>query len=175
MVASGSGQGGSWHLALAGLMQVEGIPPNSIRWVPATGAATALTDLAAGGVEFVVVLDAGGRGADQGGPHPQPRLHVAEARREFPGRADDRGGDSATSGTRACGAALAGPRGLPKDIATQYETAIKKIWDSAEFQEFMTKRGFDLVYMDSAKFAEFMKTDNEDNGKTLKSLGLAKK
>jgi hypothetical protein len=29
--------------------------------------------------------------------------------------------------------------------------------------------------MDSAKFAEFMKTDNQDNGKTLKSLGLAKK
>jgi len=53
VVASGSGQGGSWHAALAGLMEIEGISPNSIRWVPATGAATALTDLAAGGVEFV--------------------------------------------------------------------------------------------------------------------------
>jgi tripartite-type tricarboxylate transporter receptor subunit TctC len=70
---------------------------------------------------------------------------------------------------------FAAPKGLPKEIATQYETAIKKVWDSAEFQEFMTKRGFDLIYMDSAKFAEFMKTDNQDNGKTLKSLGLAKK
>jgi tripartite-type tricarboxylate transporter receptor subunit TctC len=70
---------------------------------------------------------------------------------------------------------FAAPKGLPKEIAAQYETAIKKIWDSAEFQEFMNKRGFDLVYGDSAKFAEFMKTDNEDNGKTLKSLGLAKK
>jgi hypothetical protein len=39
----------------------------------------------------------------------------------------------------------------------------------------MNKRGFDLVYADSAKFAEFMKTDNQDNGNTLKSLGLAKK
>ena len=34
-------------------MQAEGVAPNSIRWVPSTGAATALTDLAAGGVDFV--------------------------------------------------------------------------------------------------------------------------
>ena len=43
---------------------------------------------------------------------------------------------------------FAAPKGLPKEIATQYETAIKKVWDSAEFQEFMNKRGFDLVYAD---------------------------
>jgi putative tricarboxylic transport membrane protein len=28
--------------------------------------------------------------------------------------------------------------------------------------------------LDSAKYAEFMKTDNEDNGAALESLGLAK-
>ena len=53
VVASGTGQGGSWHVALAGLMQAEGVSPTSIRWVPSTGAATALTDLAAGGIDFV--------------------------------------------------------------------------------------------------------------------------
>ena len=63
---------------------------------------------------------------------------------------------------------------MPKEIAAQYETVIKKIWDSKEFQDFMKQRGFDLVWMDSAKFAAFMKTDNEDVGKTLKTLGLAK-
>jgi hypothetical protein len=31
-----------------------------------------------------------------------------------------------------------------------------------------------IFYLDSAGFAEFMKADNEDNGKALKSLGLAK-
>ena len=61
---------------------------------------------------------------------------------------------------------FAAPKGLPKEIAAQYETAIKTVWDSAEFKEFMNRRGFGL--------AEFMKTDNEDNGKALKSLGLAK-
>ncbi len=38
----------------------------------------------------------------------------------------------------------------------------------------MTRRGFDMIYLDSAKYAEFMKADNEDNGEALKSLGLAK-
>jgi tripartite-type tricarboxylate transporter receptor subunit TctC len=69
---------------------------------------------------------------------------------------------------------FAAPKGLPKEIAAQYETAIRKIWDSAEFKEFMNRRGFDMIYLDSAKFGEFTKADNEDNGKALKSLGLAK-
>lgn len=66
------------------------------------------------------------------------------------------------------------PKGLPKDIAAQYETAIKKVYDSDEFREFMTRRGFDMIWMDSAKYAEFMKADDADNGAALKSLGLAK-
>jgi putative tricarboxylic transport membrane protein len=43
---------------------------------------------------------------------------------------------------------FAAPKGLPKEIATQYETAIKKVWDSAEFKEFMNRRGFDMIYLD---------------------------
>jgi hypothetical protein len=38
----------------------------------------------------------------------------------------------------------------------------------------MNRRGFDMIYLDSAKYAEFMKADNEDTGAALKSLGLAK-
>ena len=38
----------------------------------------------------------------------------------------------------------------------------------------MSRRGFDMIYLDLADFAEFVKADNEDNGKALKSLGLAK-
>ena len=69
---------------------------------------------------------------------------------------------------------FAAAKGLPKEIATQYETAIKKIWDSAEFKKIMNRRGFDMIHLNSAGFAEFMKADNDDNGKALKSFGLAK-
>ncbi|MEH2608499.1 tripartite tricarboxylate transporter substrate-binding protein [Bradyrhizobium sp. AZCC 1693] len=48
---------------------------------------------------------------------------------------------------------FAAPKGLPKETAAQYETAIRKIWDSAEFKEFMNRRGLDMIYLDSAGFA----------------------
>jgi hypothetical protein len=39
----------------------------------------------------------------------------------------------------------------------------------------ITKRvALTIFYLDSADFAEFMKAGNEDNGKALKFLGLAK-
>ena len=174
VVASGSGQGGSWHAALAGLMELEGISPQSIRWVPATGAATALTDLAGGGVEFVACSMPEAEALIKAGRIRSLLFMSPKRAANFPDvpTTEEALGHKWHKGVWR---GFAAPKGLPKEIATQYETAIKKVWDSAEFQEFMTKRGFDLIYMDSAKFAEFMKTDNEDNGTTLKSLGLAKK
>jgi Tripartite tricarboxylate transporter family receptor/Tripartite tricarboxylate transporter TctB family len=51
--ASGTGQGGIWHLALAGMLSDLKIDPASVPWVPSNGAAPGLQDLVAGGVEFV--------------------------------------------------------------------------------------------------------------------------
>ncbi|MFZ0850408.1 MAG: tripartite tricarboxylate transporter substrate-binding protein, partial [Hyphomicrobiaceae bacterium] len=70
--------------------------------------------------------------------------------------------------------AIVGPKGMPQDIATQYETLLKKIYDSAEYQEFMAKRGFDVTWMGSADFVQFLKKDDADIGAILKTLGLAK-
>ena len=46
--ASGTGQGGIWHLALAGMLQQAGIAPDAAPWVPSQGAAPGLQDLVAG-------------------------------------------------------------------------------------------------------------------------------
>jgi tripartite-type tricarboxylate transporter receptor subunit TctC len=70
--------------------------------------------------------------------------------------------------------AIVGPKAVPAEIAAQYETLLKKVYDSAEFQEFMTKRGFDVTWMDSVRFAAFLKEDDAEIGKILKELGLAK-
>jgi hypothetical protein len=50
--ASGTGQGGIWHLALVGWMQAMGLAPNHVAWVPSNGAAPAMQDLAAGGLDL---------------------------------------------------------------------------------------------------------------------------
>jgi tripartite-type tricarboxylate transporter receptor subunit TctC len=50
--ASGTGQGGIWHLAIAGMLKDLGVDPASVPWVP-SNAAPGLQDLVAGGVEIV--------------------------------------------------------------------------------------------------------------------------
>ena len=173
VVASGSGQGGSWHLALAGLMQAEGVSPLSIRWVPSTGAATALTDLAAGGVEFVSTSMPEAEALLKAGRLRSLVFMSGKRAANFP---DVPTVDEATGHKWHKGVwrAMVGPKGMPKEIATQYETLLKKVYDSSEFQEFMTKRGFDLAWMGSTEFAAFLKKDDEEIGAILKSLGLAK-
>src|SRR4051812_43425096 len=49
--ASGTGQGGIWHLAIAGMLKDLKLDPASVPWVPSNGAAPGLQDLVAGGVE----------------------------------------------------------------------------------------------------------------------------
>ncbi len=51
--ASGTGQGGIWHLAIAGLLKDQGIDPGALPWVPSAGAAPGLLDMVAGGVDVV--------------------------------------------------------------------------------------------------------------------------
>lgn len=45
--ASGTAQGGIWHVALAGLLEEQQIPPAAVVWVPSSGSAPALLDLVA--------------------------------------------------------------------------------------------------------------------------------
>src|SRR5436190_7396997 len=51
--ASGTGQGGIWHLALIGWLTAMGLKPSHVPWVPSNGAAPAMQDLAAGGIDIV--------------------------------------------------------------------------------------------------------------------------
>jgi len=51
--ASGTGQGGIWHLAIAGMLKDLKMDPSSVPWVPSNGAAPGLQDMVAGGVEIV--------------------------------------------------------------------------------------------------------------------------
>ena len=51
--ASGTGQGGIWHLALIGWLVAMGLKPDHVAWVPSNSAAPGMQDLAAGGIDIV--------------------------------------------------------------------------------------------------------------------------
>lgn len=171
--ASGTGQGGSWHLALAGMLRERSVDPNAIRWVPSTGAATALTDLAAGGVDFVSCSIPEARALIEAGRLRSIGLMSEKRAAIFPDvpTVKEAIGSSWTGGVWR---GMAGPNGMPADIAKTYEAALKKIYDSKSFQDFMTKRGFDVLWGSAPEFGAYMKKDNEEIGAILKDIGLAK-
>ena len=69
---------------------------------------------------------------------------------------------------------IAGPKGLPADVATKLTAALKKAYDSKEFKEFMGNRGFGVVWGDAAAFAKFMDEGDVKMGDAMKAAGLAK-
>ncbi len=171
--ASGTGQGGIWHLALAGWLQAMGMKPDVVPWVPSNGAAPAMQDLAAGGIDIVTcsvpearaMLDAGkARSLAVMSPERNPQFANVPTLKEELG----------IDWTLAAWRGIAGPKGLPEPVVAKVVPALKKVWDSKEFKDFMTARGFGMVWGEPARFASFMAEDDRKMGTVMKGVGLAK-
>jgi tripartite-type tricarboxylate transporter receptor subunit TctC len=173
MKASGTGQGGIWHLAIAGLLKDQGVDPNALPWVPSNGAAPGLQDMVAGGVEVVPcsvpearsMIDAGKVRAlaimDANPPALYP--NVPTLKKEL-------GTDWAIAAWRV----IAAPKGIPADVQKTLVTALKKVYDSKEYKDFMASRGFGVVWADPEGTAKFMASSDASLGAALKAVGLAK-
>ena len=74
----------------------------------------------------------------------------------------------------ARGAALPVRRACLADIATKLTAALKKVYDSKEFKDFMSNRGFGTVWGDAAQFAAFMDKGDAQMGEAMKAAGLSK-
>jgi tripartite-type tricarboxylate transporter receptor subunit TctC len=169
---SGTGQGGIWHLAMAGWMKAIGLPPDSIKWIPSKGAAPALQDLMAGGIEMSTCsLPEAATLIDAGKVRP---LAIMASQRDpkFPDvpTLKELGIDW------TCGAwrGIAAPRGTPKEIVAVLEKAIAKVVKSDEFVKFMKNRGFGIYYLNTADFAKTLAQADKDNGEIMKAAGIVK-
>ena len=69
---------------------------------------------------------------------------------------------------------IAGPKGMPKDVADKLVATVKKIWDSKEFKDFAAQRGYGTEWAPQADFAAFMAKGDADMGVVMKAAGLAK-
>jgi tripartite-type tricarboxylate transporter receptor subunit TctC len=171
--ASGTGQGGIWHLALAGMLSDLKIDPASVPWVPSNGAAPGLQDLVAGGVEFVPCSLPEARSLIDAGKVRS--LAVMDAKRadlypNVPTLKEATGSGWATGAWRG----IAAPKGIPNDVRVRLETAVKKVWDSKEFKDFMSQRGFGLLWANSGDFARFMAKGDTDMKAVMTAVGLVK-
>jgi len=173
MRASGTGQGGIWHLAIAGLLKDQGIDPGALSWVPSSGAAPGLQDMVAGGVDVVpcsipearAMIDAGKvRPLAIMDPTPSalyPKLPTLKQ-------------ELNTEWQIAAWRVIAAPKGVPVDVQRILVVALKKVYDSRDYKEFMASRGFGVVWADPALTASFMAESDRNLGAALKAVGLAK-
>ena len=173
MTASGTGEGGVWHLAIAGLLKDQGIDPSILRWVPSSGAELALQEMVAGGVDVVAcslpearaLIDAGKvRPLAIMDPTPSalyPKLPTLKQ-------------ELNTEWQIAAWRVIAAPKGVPVDVQRILVVALKKVYDSRDYKEFMASRGFGVVWADPALTASFMAESDRNLGAALKAVGLAK-
>jgi tripartite-type tricarboxylate transporter receptor subunit TctC len=141
--------------------------------VPSNGAAPAMQDLVAGGIDVVTCSLAEARPLIDAGKAKPLAAMSAKPTPLFPNAPTVKqalGADWTVSAWRG----IAGPKGMPKDVADKLAVTIKKIWDSKEFKDFAAQRGYGTEWAQQADFAAFMAKDDEAMGKVMKAVGLAK-
>lgn len=171
--ASGTGQGGIWHLALAGMLKDMKIDPSAVPFVPSNGAAPAMLDLAAGGIDIAPVALPEARSLIDAGK-ARPLAIMASAPAALYPQVPTLKSATGSDWTMGVWRGIAGPRGLPAEVQARMQTALKKINDSKEFRDFMATRGFGVAYADGPAFGKFMDKGDADMGQTLQALGMAK-
>jgi tripartite-type tricarboxylate transporter receptor subunit TctC len=174
MKASGTGQGGIWHLALVGWLTAMGLKPDHVAWVPLNGAAPAMQDLAAGGLDLVTCSVPEARAIIEAGKARSLAVMATErnpAFKDVPTLKEAMGIDYTTGAWRG----FTAPKGLPANIATQLTAALQMVNKSKEFLDFMAARGFGVKWADAAGFAKFMDDGNNAMGVAMTAAGLAKK
>ncbi len=171
--ASGTGQGGIWHLALAGMLSSLKVAPNAVPWVPSNGAAPGLQDLMSGGVQIVTCSLPEARSLIEAGRVKSLAIMAKERSKLFP---DVPTLKEATGSDWTIGAwrGIAGPKGLPKEAVDKLIPALKKAYESKEYQDFLSSRGFGGRWADGAAFAAFMAESDAALGAVMKEVGLAK-
>ena len=165
--ASGTGQGGIWHLALAGMLEAKPIAPNAAPWVPSQGAAPGLQDLVAGGVDIVTCSVPEAQALLEGAVKSlavmsgaQPHVPDVPTLKEATG----------STGPLPPGAASP-PADMPQEVVDVLVPVLKEIHDGQEFRDFMAQRGFG-VWRDPRASASTWRGATK-LGSVMKAVGIA--
>ncbi len=173
MKASGTGQGGIWHLAIAGLLRDQKIDPASVPWVPSNGAAPGLQDMIAGGIDIAPVSLPEGRSLIDAGKVRALAVMDAKPSSLYPAVPTLKAA-TGSDWSMAAWRGLVAPKGIPAEARDKLAAAIRKVAASKDYTEFMASRGFGVIYASPDDFAKFMAKSDSELGATMKAVGIAK-
>jgi len=170
-IACAGGCGGSWPLAVASLLDRWGVEMSKVRMIPGQGAAAAMQDLAAGGVDFVpcslpeaeAMLKTGTvRSLAVFGPERQENFPEVPSLKEATGLEMELGSFRG----------LVAPAGLPDEVKARLEAAMKKIYADPQWQADMKARGFGPQWRDSADFERYLAQHTADVKALFAKMGI---
>ncbi|HEY3244463.1 MAG TPA: tripartite tricarboxylate transporter substrate binding protein [Phycisphaerae bacterium] len=171
--ASGTGQGGIWHLAIAGMLRDLKVDPASVPWVPSNGAAPGLQDLVAGGVEIVPCSLPEARSLIDAGKVKSLAVMADQPAALYPNVPTLKAA-TGSSWTMAAWRGIAAPKNIPPEARDKLVAALRKIVASKDYTDFMAKQGYGVIYAGPEDFAKFMAKSDTDLGATMKAVGIVK-
>ncbi len=170
--ATGTGKGGIWDLARAGMLKTAGISVDAIPWVPSEGAAPGLAEMVAGGVPVVTCS------------LPEARSMIeAKKVRALAIMGDKRSDifpdvptlkESGINYSLGTWRGVGVPKDTPDDIVKVLEKSLEKAVASAEFKKFMQDSGFGIMWKPAAEYGKFMADGDKEMGVLMKEVGLVK-
>lgn len=172
VTASGTGQGGIWHLALLGMLIDNDIPLDAVNFVPSDGAAPALQEMVAGGIdmttnalgESTTMLESDrAKALAVMGTEPDPNFP------DVPTLQEQTGSDYSMSVWRG----IAGPLDLEPTVVEELECHLGLIAESDEFNQFMSDSGLGVKYAGAEEFQTLMREDDVQKGEVMEEAGLA--
>jgi tripartite-type tricarboxylate transporter receptor subunit TctC len=170
--ASGTGKGGSWDLARAGWLKMTGIPQEAMPWVPSNGAAPALQELVAGGIDVVTCSLPEARAMIEA-KKARPLVVMGDNRSDiFPDTPTLK--EMGKNWVMGAWRGVTVPKGTPAEVVAVLEKSVEKAYNNPQYKEFMKKNGYGMVFKVSGDFDKFMASEDESMGKLMKEMGIAK-
>ncbi len=169
--ASGTGRGGIWDLSRAGMLLEAGLAPDAIRWVPSEGAAPALQELVAGGIDVSTASLVENQTMIQAGRAKALAVMAEERDPKFPDVPTLR--EQGLDFTMAAWRGIAGPADMPEDVVAELSCHLDAVVHSPAYEEFMGTAGFGIVWRDAAGFGAFLAEQDADKGEIMRAAGLA--
>ncbi len=165
--ASGTAQGGIWHLGFAGWLNQVGLRPDDAIWVSINGSAPSLQELMAGGVDAVCCSLPEAQSLLEAGRIRCLGVMADERLAPFPDVPTfrEQGVDWTLTGWR--GVCL--PDGAPPEVTERLVRALRRVAQSDEFARFMRSNGFDVTWQPPDEFRATMARVDRQLGNLLTS------
>ena len=168
--ASGTARGGIWDLARIGFLGAAGLEESDLPWVPSQGAAPALQELIAGGVDVVTASMSEVDALRRAGEVKSLAVMSDERLTQFPNvpTLKEQGIDWQSSGW----VSVCAPKGLNDSVKAKWETALKAAMDDPEFTKALSQAGSNIRSMQGAELLTFMEEQHAKNETAMKVAGL---